>query len=218
QLISDGIDAVAVMRDASKGEQLFGNQTTTLVGDVTQPESLVGHFGSDLDALFFTVDITGGIAGRGMFGKREDIIGTVYGGLVNTVDAAKAAGFKGRVVLLSTIGLVKSSWEMRMLGWIKKGLLEASIDKEKYLIESGLNFTIVNAGILTDALNPTFGLTIDQRVMALKGNCQIGRGDLAAVMIAAATSAETGNRQFNLYWDKSGASGRDIAASFNGLA
>lgn len=210
RLIADGVQAVAVMRDSAKGAALFGHQAEVVVGDVTQPETLAGHFGEDLDAIFFTVDITGGIGGRGMFGKREDIVGTVCGGLINTVDAAKAAGFKGRFVLLSTIGLQQGSWEFSLLDWIKKGLRQASIDKESYLATSGLDFTIVNAGILTDGEAGKHGLIIDRQVTPLKGRFQIGRGDLAEVMVAAATHAATRNRQFNVYWDKSAQAQRNI--------
>jgi len=217
RLIADSIEAVAIMRDPAKGEALFGNRAETRVGDVTRPETLAGHFGPDLDAIFFTVDLTGGIGGRGMFGKREDIVGTVYGGLMNTVDAAKKAGFKGRFVLLSTIGLQQGSWELILLDWIKKGLKQASIDKEKYLVESGLNFTIVNAGMLTNGAGGQQGLIINQEITPLKGRYQIARNDLAAVMVAAALNPATSNCQFNVYADKKSGNSPDIDEWFASL-
>ena len=131
-LIERGEPVVAVARDVEKVKALFGDQAEAVYGDVTKPDTLEQCIKPDWGTIFFTVDITGGVAGRGMFGKREAIYGTVCGGLINTVDACKKVGFEGQIVLLSTVGLKIGSFSAWMLDTLKRGLLQASIDKGEY--------------------------------------------------------------------------------------
>ena len=160
QLIDAGRPAAAVVRSIEKARGLFGEKATLVYGDVTRPETLAQAIDPDWAGIVFTVDITGGIAGRGMFASREKIRAVMYGGLVNTVEACKQRGFKGRLVLLSTIGLTEPSTAMAILNRVKPGLRDHSLDKGEYLKKSGLDWTIVRAGILNDKAADAHALTI----------------------------------------------------------
>lgn len=219
QLISADRPAVAVVRSMEKARGLFGDRATTVYGDVTRPETLEQAVDPDWAGIVFTVDITGGIAGRGMFAGREKIRAVMYGGLANTVEACKRCGFKGRLVLLSTIGLSLPSTGMNILNWVKSGLREHSIDKGEYLKKSGLDWTIVRAGILNDKPVGTHVLTITTEDRPLEMRYQIGRADLARVMLACVGHSAAHKREFSVFWAEVGNDGDEqIAVKLAALA
>lgn len=196
-LAAKGVPAVALARDPHRAQEIIGDSARIVQGDVTRPATLEKAIQPEWRAIHFTVDITGGIGGRGMFGKREEIYGTVCGGLINTVEAAKQAGFTGQIVLLSTVGLKIGSFSAWMLDTIKRGLLQASIDKGEYLRNSGLDYSIVYAGILNNKPGGSTRLLLEQKEMPMKPSLKIARRDLARVMVAAVGNAK--NKEFNAY-------------------
>lgn len=204
QLINAGRPAAAVVRNPDKGRELIGAQASVVYGDVTRPESLVEAVDPDWAAIVFTVDITGGIGGRGLFASREKIRAVMYGGLVNTVEACRQRGFKGRLVLLSTIGLTQPSTGMSILNRVKPGLRDHSLDKGEYLKKSGLDYCIVRAGILNDKPGGAHVLEITARDWPLEMRYRISRSDLARVLIACATHPATHRRELSVFWGEPG--------------
>ena len=219
QLIGAGRPAAAVVRSVEKARGLFGDKATLVYGDVTRPETLAQAIDPDWAGIVYTVDITGGIAGRGMFASREKIRAVMYGGLVNTVEACRQRGFKGRLVLLSTIGLTQPSTAMKILNRVKSGLRDHSIDKGEYLKKSGLDWTIARAGILNDKPSGAHTLTITAQDRPLEMRYQIARADLARVMLASVTDPAVGKREFSVFWGEAGHdSDAELAAKLAALA
>ena len=219
QQIAAGRPAAAVVRSVEKARGLFGDKATLVYGDVTRPETLAQAIDPDWAGIVFTVDITGGIAGRGMFASREKIRAVMYGGLVNTVEACKQRGFKGRLVLLSTIGLSNPSTGMEILNRVKPGLRDHSLDKGEYLKKSGLDWTIVRAGILNDKPGDAHALTITAQDWPLQMRYQIARADLARVMLACVTHPAVGRRELSVFWGEAGHdSDAELAAKLAALA
>ena len=204
QLIDAGRPAIAVARNPDKGRDLFGSQAGVVYGDVTRPETLVEAVDPQWRAIVFTVDITGGIGGRGLFASREKIRAVMYGGLVNTVEACKQRGFTGRLVLLSTIGLTQPSTGMRILNRVKPGLRDHSLDKGEYLKASGLDYCIVRAGILNDKPGGAHELTLTDRDWPLEMRYRIGRADLARVLLACASHPAASRRELSVFWGEPG--------------
>lgn len=219
QLIAASQPATAVVRSIEKARGLFGDRAGVVYGDVTRPETLAQAIDPDWTGIVFTVDITGGIAGRGMFASREKIRAVMYGGLANTVEACKQRGFKGRLVLLSTIGLSLPSTGMKILNWVKPGLRDHSVDKAEYLKKSGLDWTVVRAGILNDKPAAGHALTITAQDRPLEMRYQIARADLARVMLASVTNPAAGKREFSVFWGDAGYdSDAQLAAKLAALA
>ncbi|WP_448505942.1 NAD(P)H-binding protein [Immundisolibacter sp.] len=204
QLIGAGRPAAAVVRSVEKARGLFGDKATLVYGDVTRPETLAEAIDPEWAGIVFTVDITGGIAGRGMFASREKIRAVMYGGLVNTVEACRQRGFKGRLVLLSTIGLSIPSTGMKILNWVKPGLRDHSIDKAEYLKKSGLDWAVVRAGILNDKPAGQHALVITAQDRPLEMRYRIARADLARVMLACVTDPAASKREFSVFWGEAG--------------
>ncbi|WP_295615708.1 NAD(P)H-binding protein [Chamaesiphon sp. GL140_3_metabinner_50] len=197
--IDRGYSVTLVARDPAKARSLFGDTIRIIDGDVTRPESLQTAINSDFDAIIYTVDITGGVGGRGFFASRQSVREIVYDGVVNTINAAKKQGFQNQFILLTTLGLEAPSIIMTVLDTIKPGVIRASQDKATYLIESGLPYTIVQAGALHDGNVSSEPLVVSQADIPMQLNYQISRQHLAQILVAAVGNAITLDKTFNVY-------------------
>jgi NAD(P)-dependent dehydrogenase (short-subunit alcohol dehydrogenase family) len=212
-------DSITVMaRDISKAKTLFGDTVNIIQGDVTHPESLATVLTSTFDAVIYTVDITGGIGGRGFFASRQQIDKVVYGGVVNVVHALKGQGFKNQFILLTTLGLENRSLIINLLNLIKPGVIQASIDKATYLIQSGLPYTIVQAGALHNLTTSKEPLTISVGDIPMRLNYEISRQHLAQILIATINNPIAIDKIFNVYGGQSATlSKTDIDRQFENL-
>lgn len=199
QLISQGIPCIVMARNPSKARNLYPQAAKIIYGDVTQTDSLESALNCDLQALVYTVDVTGGLGGRGFFLPRKTIRDVVYQGVVNTVNAAKTTGKIKQFILLSTLGANNPSWLLKILDLIKPGAVAASQDKVEYLKRSGLNYTIVQAGILQNKPTTNRPLVINQKNIQMQLNTKISRANLAQVMVSCIGNTHTYNRSFNVY-------------------
>lgn len=194
-----GYSVTLLARNTAKAKYLFDNTVNIIYGDVTRIDSLQTAFASDFDAIIYTVDITGGVGGRGFFASRQSVREIVYDGVVNTVNAAKQQGFQNQFILLTTLGLEIPSIIMTALDAIKPGVIRASKDKATYLIESGLPYTIVQAGALHDGKVSGEPLVVSQADISMQLNYQISRQHLAQILVAAVGNQLTIDKKFNVY-------------------
>jgi NAD(P)-dependent dehydrogenase (short-subunit alcohol dehydrogenase family) len=199
QLIEQGCSCTVLARNAAKAKDLFGDAVDIVYGDVTRPESLQAVLTSSFAAIVYTVDITGGVGGRGFFASRQRVNEVVYGGVVNIIDAVKSQGFKNQFILLTTLGLDKSSLIMTLLNMIKPGVVQASKNKAAYLMQSGLPYTIVQAGALHDGTASGKPLVVFQEALPMQMDYQISRQHLAQVLVATISNPVTINKVFNVY-------------------
>ena len=146
QLAERGAPVLGVARDPVKARGLLPAAVEILAGDVTDPGSLWATRLGACCAIFFAVDVTGGVGGRGFFKPASEIRAVTYEGLVNVVDAAKAAAFTGRFVLVSGMGSELPSFTGRLLNAIKGDLQRNQRDRDAYLRNSGLDWSIGRVG------------------------------------------------------------------------
>jgi nucleoside-diphosphate-sugar epimerase len=197
--IALGYSVTVLARDRAKAKSLFGDTVSIIYGDVTSPQSLQTVINNDFDVIIYTVDITGGVGGRGFFASRQSVRSIVYEGVVNTVAAAKKQGFKNQFILLTTLGLEQPSLIMTVLDTIKPGVIRASQDKATYLIQSGLPYTIVQAGALHDGKVSREPLVVSQGDIPMQINYQISRQHLAQILVATVDNPLTIDKIFNVY-------------------
>jgi len=150
QLLQRGKHVRVVARDPEKARRLLGDRAQVFGADVTVSSSLRPALDADCRAIFFAVDVTGGIGGRLFFGSASKIRDVTYQGLVNVVEAARANGFGGRIVLLSGMGADRPSLAGAILNAIKGNLQRNMVDRERYLDGCGLDYTVCRGAILTD--------------------------------------------------------------------
>jgi NAD(P)-dependent dehydrogenase (short-subunit alcohol dehydrogenase family) len=199
QLIRQGCPCTVLARNVAKAQGLFGDAVNIVYGDVTHPDSLEKVLTPAFAAIIYTVDITGGIGGRGFLANRQQVIDVVYGGLVNAVNALQAQDFNNQFVLLTTLGLEKPSLIMKLLNIIKPGVIQASQDKAAYLMKSGLPYTIVQAGALHDGAVSGRPLVLVQKEISMQMNYRISRQHLAQVLVATINNPVAISKVFSVY-------------------
>ncbi len=208
QLAERGAPVVGVARDPAKASNLLPAAVEIRAGDVTDPNSLRAAELGACRAIFFAVDITGGVAGRGFFKPASEIRTVTYQGLVNVVDAAKAAAFTGRFVLVSGMGSELPSFTGRLLNALKGDLQRNQRDRDAYLRNSGLDWSIGRGGILTDEPGGRADIRITPPIHRLSLFRRVARADLARALIAAADAPAASARTFDVF-NEPGASPTD---------
>jgi hypothetical protein len=88
------------------------------------------------------------------------------------------------------------------LDTIKPGVVKASQDKATSLIQSGLLYTIVQAGTLHDRVISQAPLVISQGYIPMQLNYQITRQCLAQILLATISNPLVINQIFNVYGGK----------------
>jgi uncharacterized protein YbjT (DUF2867 family) len=218
QLAARGAWVRCVARDPLTSGSLLPAGVDIRAGDVTDPGSLRrAEFGA-CRTIFFAVDITAGIAGRGFFKPDARIREVTYQGLVNVVDAAKTAAFTGRFVLLSGMGSELPSLTGRLLNAIKGNLQRNQRDRNDYLRNSGLDWCIGQGGVLTDGAGGLAAIRITPPVHRLSVLRRLARADFARALIAAADAPAASRRMFDVFNEPgSPPSDEELARQFPGL-
>ena len=199
QLAERRTPVLGVARDPAKARNLLPAAVEIRAGDVTDPGSLRAAGLGACRAIFFAVDITGGVGGRGFFKPASQIRAVTYEGLVNVVDAAKAAAFTGRFVLLSGMGSELPSFTGRLLNALKGDLQRNQRDRDAYLRKSGLDWSIGRGGILTDEPGGRADLRITPPVHRLSLLRRVARADFARALIAAVDAPAVSARTFDVF-------------------
>ena len=210
QLLQRGKHVRVAARDPEKARRLLGDRAQVFGADVTVPSSLRTALDADCRAIFFAVDVTGG--GRLFFGSASKIRDVTYHGLVNVVEAARANGFGGRIVLLSGMGANRPSLAGTILNAIKGNLQRNMVDREWYLGGCGLDYTVCRGAILTDEPGRRQRVRVTAPTHSLDFRCRLARADFAHVLIVASELAAASRKVYDVF-DEPGSAGddRDIA-------
>jgi uncharacterized protein YbjT (DUF2867 family) len=185
QLALDGEEVRAISRkprNASRHIEPFP-------ADVTNPHSLNTALNVDFDAVFFTVESSGGFDGRGLFASREAIRATTYIGCINTLDAIASSGRWPRFILLSAMGADRPSILWMISNLMKAGMRENMIGRERAVQASGLPYVILRSPILADTSAHSNAISATRAIHPLSGTMKIGRVDVAAALVRAARFA-----------------------------
>jgi uncharacterized protein YbjT (DUF2867 family) len=133
-----------------------------------------------------------------------------FHGIANLAVAAAAAGVQ-HLVLLSALGVTDPDHPLNRYG----GVCTWKLKGEQALRDSGVPYTIVRPGGLTDAAAGTTGLRILQGDKLKQGT--VPRSDLADVCVALLGEQQAMGTTFELVTDAGGAVGV-APALFSGLA
>jgi NAD(P)-dependent dehydrogenase (short-subunit alcohol dehydrogenase family) len=204
QLLQRGMPVRALARDPDKARRLLGDRAQVYGADVTLPDSLRGALDADCQAVFFAVDVTGGIGGRSFFGSKQVIRDVTYQGLVNVVQAARSSGFAGRIVLLSGMGADQPSFAGRVLNLLKGNLQQNQVDREDFLKNCGLDYTVGRGAILTDAAGDKHRTSVSAPVHTLDFLRTLARADFARVLIVASELTGASRKVFDVFNEPGG--------------
>jgi uncharacterized protein YbjT (DUF2867 family) len=166
-LLANGIHPHLLVRDRLKAETLFGKDVILHTGDVRNFETLL----EPMDGVDTVISAIGTCTPVGKnCPKRVD-----YQGVANLVKAAQVKGIK-RFILISSIAVTHPEHPMNRFGRI----LDWKLKGEEALRQSGLNYTIVRPGGLTDTPGGKCALIFSQGDQVLG---TISREDLAATCL-----------------------------------
>lgn len=184
QLMRLGIETRAMTRDVERARDKAGNRFDWVEGDVSKPDSLA----APVDGISYVVAAMAS-SFRDPTNSPESVD---HQGVINLVDAAQKAGVR-KLVLISSMGVTRSE---EIESEYMQGLLKAKLAGEDYLRNSGMAYTIIRPGGLTDEPG-------NQKALALTQGDEapfeaITRADLARVAVECLTNAHALNKTFEL--------------------
>lgn len=171
---AENYKAVAMVREQEQKERFEKDDVTVVLADL---EKDVSDAVKNIDKVIFA-------AGSG----GEDVVGVDQEGAKRLIDAAKAAGVK-KFVMLSAIGADNPSASEEL-----EDYLRAKKHADDYLKDSGLNYTIVRPGSLTDDAG-TGKIILEEK---LENEGSITRADVAKTLVAVLEDNVRHNEVFRI--------------------
>lgn len=182
RLLADrGDTARGMIRDPAQSADLEAAGAEAIVCDIENEDPTEAVAGAD--AVVFAAG-----AGPGSGPERKRTVD--LGGAVKLIEAAKANGI-GRYVIVSSIGAHDPSAAEGDF----KSYLEAKHGADEQLIASGLDYTVVRPGSLSD--DPGTGNVDISTDLGRRG--EVPRDDVAAVLAEALVADETVGKVFELF-------------------
>jgi uncharacterized protein YbjT (DUF2867 family) len=181
-LAARGHTARGLIRSPDQAADLQAVGAVPVLGDLENDTTLDAYV-KGADAVVFAAG-----AGPGSGDARKRTVD--LGGAVKLTDAAKTQGVR-RYVMISSIGADRpGSAGDSMLAY-----LQAKADADEYVRASGLDYTIVRPGSLTD--DPGTGLITASTTLGNRG--PVPRDDVAAVLFELLTARPAIGATFELF-------------------
>ena len=180
-LVDKGHSVLGLIRNPDQSSDLVKAGIRPVVCDLEGDDDVAAAI-RGADAVVFAAG-----AGPGSGAERKRTMD--LGGAVKLIDAAKAEGIS-RYLIVSSMGAGNPPAEG---GDVFGEYLRAKGEADEALAASGLDFTIVRPGHLTDD-SPTGKVALGDEV----GSGEIPRADVAAVLAAALAAANTIGKTFGL--------------------
>jgi uncharacterized protein YbjT (DUF2867 family) len=181
-LAADGHTARGLIRKPEQAADLQAVGAVPVLGDLENDESLAGYV-KGADAVVFAAG-----AGPGSGSARKRTVD--LGGAIKLADAAIDEGVR-RYLMVSSIG----AQDPAARGASMQPYLEAKAEADAYVVASGLDYTIVRPGGLTD--DPGTGRVRVTRELGQRGS--VPRDDVAAVLAACLLRPDTIGVTFELF-------------------
>jgi uncharacterized protein YbjT (DUF2867 family) len=200
KLLIQGQPVRILVRNAAKARKLFGAGPEVAVGDVRRPETLAEPM-QGIEAVICTIGARVPLGDNSP--KQVD-----YEGVRNLVEAAQAAGVK-HFVLVSSLSVTNPEHPLNAVG----NVLTWKLKGEETLRKSGLTYTIVRPGGLTDEPSGLTALQFDQgdHIMG-----RISRADVAEICIQALSQPAAADVTFEVI-ETEGPPPTDWGKLFGGL-
>src|SRR5713226_328522 len=194
-LLQQGYRVRALARNEPKARRTLSSPVEVVGGDITKAGTLPDAI-KDVDHVIFTAGVTQSPAGERL------IIATEYDGVRNTITAARNTGFSGRFLYMTSIGGTKSSLAAILLNLIQRNTLKWRRYAEDEIRRSGLDYTIVRAGFLTNGPGGRRAIEVSQRAYPLALKYRISRADVAETFVQALKHPQTRRTTFEVVWDR----------------
>jgi uncharacterized protein YbjT (DUF2867 family) len=196
-LLQNGYRVRAASRTPGAAKGKINPGVELIAADVTDPDTLQAPL-KDVDHIIFAAGVTKRPAGEQL------VRATEYDGVRNTLTASQQAGLRGRFLYKTSIGVRQSSLAATILNLVKRNTLVWRRRAEDEIRSSGLLYTIIRAGLLTNAQGGSRAIDVGQRDHALGFKYKIARADVAEVFVQALKHPRTSRTTFEVVWGKGG--------------
>ena len=193
-LMARGIPVRVLSRRAALGAAPVGYGAEVVAGDITKPETLPPAF-AGVRHVVFTAGVRSGHPSR-----ESRIKATEHDGVLNTLAAARRAGLDGRFLYMTSSGVTGHSFATFALNLYKGNTLVWRRRAEDAIRTSGLDYTIIRAGVLLNASGGRRAILITQRPLPLSPRYRIARADVAEVFVAAIPHPRASRATFEAVW------------------
>jgi uncharacterized protein YbjT (DUF2867 family) len=197
RLLQEGYRVRALARNEAKAKRALSSAVEIVVGDVTKASTLPDAT-TDVDHVIFTAGVTQRPADERL------IIATEYDGVKNAIAAARSTGFNDRFLYMTSLGVTKSSLAAILLNLIQRNTLKWRRHAEDEIRKSGLDYTIVRAGFLTNSPGGRRAIEVSQRGYPLALKYRISREDVAETFVQALKHPQTRRTTFEVVWARGG--------------
>lgn len=200
-------EAVGFARSPSKAEELFGSTEGFVIGDIKDKSSLNSTI-SGCDALVILTSAVPKMVTPPSEGQRPEFEFAPGGlpeevdwiGQKNQIDAAETAGVK-HIVLVGSMGGTNPDHPLNRMG--NGNILVWKRKAEQYLIDSGIDYTIIRAGGLLDEQGGVRELLVGKDDALSKDPPDgiptfIPRSDVASVVVEALKQPNARNKAFDI--------------------
>jgi uncharacterized protein YbjT (DUF2867 family) len=185
-------------RDPAQTGAALGADAELVAGDITKKETLPRAI-EGVSHIIFTAGIRSGYPA-----SEARIKATEYEGVINMLTSAQAAKFGGRFMYMTSSGVASRSFLSMCLNLYKGNTLVWRRRAEKAIRESGIDYTIIRAGMLQNYPGGRRPIHVTQKALPLSIRYRIGRADVAEVFVAALAEPRASRATFEIVWDSSG--------------
>jgi uncharacterized protein YbjT (DUF2867 family) len=204
QALAKGLRVRALVRDETKARTLFGDRVQYVTGDVREPRSLRRA----VKGVEQVICALGSSVQRDPENSPERVD---YAGVKALAEAAKAAG-ASQFILVSSMGVTHPEHQLNAM---LDNILEWKLKGEDAVRATGINYTIVRPGALTNEPGGRRGVRVMQGDPR-NGEGSISRSDVAAVLVSAIGREDLYFKTFEVVGDN-GSARIEWASLYNDL-
>lgn len=186
----------ALARRPARAAARLGSAVEVIAGDITKADTLSPAV-QGVNHIIFTAGVRSGRLAR------ESLVKTTeYQGVVNTLAAARNAGFGGRFLYMTSIGVTTPSFSAALLNFLKGNTLAWRHRAEAEIRASGLDYTIIRAGFLLNRAGGRRAVEVSQGGLPLAPRYRIARADVAEAFVEALEHPHASRATFEAVWGR----------------
>jgi len=194
RLQQQAVPVRVLARDPVAARARLGPTVDVIPGDITRQDTIPPA----LEGASHVVFTAGCRSGRPT--TERHVRETEYGGVVNTLAAARQAGFSGRFLYMTASGVTTRSFAAALLNLYKGNTLVWRERAEHEIRGSGLEYTIIRVGVLLNRAGGQRALVVTQRALPLSIRYRIARADVADVFVIALGHPRAVRATFEVVW------------------
>jgi len=193
-LLRNGASVRVLARNPARAAPSLPPDVQVVAGDITAADTLRPAIDGASHIIF-----TAGVR-SGRPASEASIKATEYSGTLNTIAVALRVGFRGRFLYMTSSGVASPSLWSVLLNLYKGNTLVWRRRAEAEIRASGLDYTIIRAGILLSRPGGQRAVKVSQDALPLSLRYRIARADVAEAFVAALDHPRASRATFEVVW------------------